>query len=75
MTAGHLIVLSCMGLIMFFAGGKAATDAAIGYGTAPLWIGFAVFIMIIETFVAILQAYIFTTLSIIFVGASVHPEH
>ncbi|MCC7013633.1 MAG: F0F1 ATP synthase subunit A [Planctomycetes bacterium] len=73
MTAGHLIVLSCMGLIMFFA--KAGANAAVGYGSAPLAVGFGVFIMIIETFVAILQAYIFTMLSIIFVGAAVHPEH
>lgn len=73
MTAGHLIVLSCMGLIMFFAD-KGANIVA-GYGSAPLAVGFAVFIMIIETFVALLQAYIFTMLSIIFVGACVHPEH
>lgn len=73
MTAGHLIVLSCMGLIMFFA--EAGANAVAGYGSAPLAVGFAVFIMIIETFVALLQAYIFTMLSIIFVGASVHPEH
>ena len=39
-----------MGLIMFFAGRGA--NAAIGYGSAPLAVGFAVFIMIIETFVA-----------------------
>ena len=73
MTAGHLIVLSCMGLIMFFAEGGA--KAVVGYGSAPLAVGFAAFIMIIETFVAVLQAYIFTMLSIIFVGASIHPEH
>jgi len=71
MTAGHLIVLSCMGLIMFFGQSK----AAVGFGSAPLAVGFGVFIMIIETFVALLQAYIFTTLSIIFVGAAIHPEH
>jgi F-type H+-transporting ATPase subunit a len=71
MTAGHLIVLSCMGLIMFF--GQA--QAAVGFGSAPLAVGFGVFIMIIETFVALLQAYIFTTLSIMFVGAAIHPEH
>ena len=29
----------------------------------------------IKAFVALLQAYIFTQLSIIFVGASIHPEH
>ena len=31
--------------------------------------------MIIESFVALLQAYIFTMLSILFVNASIHPEH
>ena len=73
MTGGHLIVLSCMGLIMFF--GAKGANAFAGWGSAPLAIGFAVFIMIIETFVALLQAYIFTMLSILFVGAAVHPEH
>lgn len=73
MTAGHLIVLSCMGLIMFFAGRGA--NPVVGWSSAPLAVAFAVFVMIIETFVAVLQAYIFTTLSIIFIGAAVHPEH
>ncbi len=73
MTGGHLIVLSCMGLIMFF--GDQGAKAAVGYSSAPLAVGFAVFIMLIETFVAMLQAFIFTQLSIIFVNTSVHPEH
>jgi F-type H+-transporting ATPase subunit a len=73
MTAGHLIVLSCMGLILFFA--KGGANSVAGWGSAPLCVAFAAFIMIIETFVAVLQAYIFTMLSIIFVNASVHPEH
>lgn len=72
MTGGHMVVLSFMGLIFFFAG----TDhSAMGYAVSPIAVGFAVFIMIIEAFVALLQAYIFTQLSILFVGASVHPEH
>jgi len=73
MTGGHLIVLSCMGLIMFFAGRGA--NAIAGWGSAPLAVGFAVFIMIIESFVALLQAYIFTMLSILFVHTAIHPEH
>ena len=73
MTGGHLIVLTCMGLIMFFAEGGA--NAVVGYGSAPAAVGFAVFIMIIESFVACLQAYIFTMLSVLFVQASIHPEH
>ncbi|MCA8979484.1 MAG: F0F1 ATP synthase subunit A [Planctomycetes bacterium] len=72
MTGGHLVVLSFMGLIFFFAG---SMGSGAGYGVSPVAVGFAVFIMIIEVFVAMLQAYIFTQLSILFVGASVHPEH
>lgn len=72
MTGGHMVVLSFMGLIFFF--GQAMGDT-MGYAVSPVAIGFAVFIMIIESFVALLQAYIFTQLSILFVNASIHPEH
>ena len=71
MTAGHLIVLSAMGLIFYFG----AQSSTLGWVAAPLAVGFAVFIMIIESFVAMLQAYIFTYLTILFVQACVHPEH
>ncbi len=72
MTGGHMVVLSFMGLIFFLAG---LWGNAGAWGAAPLAVGFAVFIMIIEAFVALLQAYIFTQLSIIFIGTSIHPEH
>ena len=68
-----LVVLSFMGLIFLFAGND--KNASVGFGVAPIAIGFAVFIMIIEAFVAMVQAYIFTLLSSLFIGASVHPEH
>jgi len=72
MTGGHMVVLSFMGLIFFFG---QAFGAAVGYGSAPVALLFAVFIMIIEGFVAFVQAYVFTVLSAIFVGMSLHPEH
>ncbi len=72
LSGGHMVVLSFMGLIFFFAD---RWGAGAGWGIAPLGLGFAVFIMIIESFVAMVQAYVFTQLSIIFVNASVHPEH
>lgn len=71
MTGGHLVVLSFIGLI--FTMGELSPVA--GWGSAPFAVGFAIFIMIIEAFVAMLQAYIFTQLSVLFVSASVHPEH
>ena len=72
MSGGHMVVLSFMGLFFFLA---QLWGTAGGWGSVPIGVGFAVFIMIIEAFVAMLQAYIFTQLSIVFIGASVHPEH
>jgi ATP synthase subunit 6 len=71
MTGGHLVVLSFTALVFMFAG----TFGSIGMALSPVWVGFAVFIMIIEAFVALVQAYIFTLLSALFIGASIHPEH
>lgn len=72
MTGGHMVVLSFMGLLFFVAG--SAGDVA-AYSASPLVVAFAVFIMIIESFVALLQAYVFTMLSIMFIQASFHPDH
>ncbi len=71
MLAGHLVVLSFMGLIFFFA----QSLHEVAYAVAVPATALAVFIMIIEGFVALLQAYIFTYLSILFVGMCMHPEH
>ncbi len=72
MTGGHMVVLSFMGMIFFFAG---SDYSSIAWGVSVPAVGFGVFIMIIEAFVALLQAYIFTQLSCLFVGACLHPEH
>ncbi len=72
MSGGHMVVLSFMGLIFFFA---ESMGHGAGFAASPVALAFAVFIMIIEAFVAMLQAYIFTQLSIMFVNASIHPEH
>ncbi len=42
---------------------------------APVAVGFALFINILEVFIALLQAYIFTMLTSLFMGMSIHPEH
>jgi F-type H+-transporting ATPase subunit a len=72
MTGGHMVVLSFMGLL-FLVAGMAGSGAA--WAASPVLVGFAVFIMIIEAFVAMLQAYVFTMLSVMFIQASIHPEH
>ena len=72
MTGGHMVVLSFMGLLFLVASMAGQTAA---YAASPVLVGFAVFIMIIEAFVALLQAYVFTMLSVMFIQASIHPEH
>jgi F-type H+-transporting ATPase subunit a len=72
MTGGHMVVLSFMGLLFLMAG---LAGPFASYATSPLLVGFAVFIMIIEAFVALLQAYVFTMLSVMFIQSSIHPEH
>jgi len=68
MTAGHLVMLSLFGLV-YLAG-------TFLMGIPSLFaMAFAVGICGLEVMVAFIQAYIFTYLSIVFVGASVHPEH
>jgi F-type H+-transporting ATPase subunit a len=73
MLAGHLVIASLIGLIFLFT--KLMGGSPIAYATAVPAVGMAVFIFIIEAFVTLLQAYIFTYLSIIFLQLAMHPDH
>ncbi len=73
MLAGHLVIASAIGLIFLFA--NMLEGAALSYLTALPCVGLAVFIYIIEAFIALLQAYIFTLLSVTFVYQAIHQEH
>ncbi len=66
MTAGHIIILSLIGLTFLF---KSVFVGA--FVTVP----FSLFVFLLEIFVAVLQAYIFTTLSAVFIGMMAHSEH
>ena len=71
MIAGHIIILSFIVLIFIFG----AMSHAAGYGFSPLSIVFAVFIYFIEILVAFIQAYIFTTLTAVFIGQALEDGH
>ena len=60
MAAGHIIVISLVGLIFVFK----------SIYMAPVSIAFTLFIDLLECLVALLQAYIFTMLTALFIGAS-----
>lgn len=63
-TAGSIIILSLISLIFIMS-----------YSGIIIAIPFALFIYCLEIFVAILQAYIFTMLSVIFISMAIHQEH
>jgi len=65
MTSGKIVILSLIGLIFFFQ----------SIVVAPVSILFTLFIMVLKMFIALLQAYIFTMLSALFIGMAVHQEH
>ena len=74
MTAGHIVLMSLVGLIFFFA---QEMGQIVGWGVAPISVLFSVFIYLLELLVAFLQAYIFTMLSAVFVGLALgdHAHH
>jgi F-type H+-transporting ATPase subunit a len=70
MVAGHLVLLGIMGLITAAASystGLWATVTGISVVSCTLF-------SLLELFVAFLQAYIFTFLSALFIGAAVHQH-
>jgi F-type H+-transporting ATPase subunit a len=69
MTAGHFVILSLFGIIFLF-GNLQGWNYVIGFTTAALVTG----IMLLELFVAFLQAYVFALLSAVFIGLMQH-EH
>ena len=73
-TAGHIIVLSLVGLIFVFGNfGESTGGAATG---AALAVPLTLFISLLELLVAALQAFIFTLLSALFIGQAVEePAH
>jgi len=71
MLAGHIIIISLVSLIFIFG----ALNKAIGWAFSPLSVAFVIFIYLIEFLIAFLQAYIFTTLTAVFVGQAFEGSH
>lgn len=65
MTAGHIVILALLGLIFILR----------TYIVVPVSVSFALFIYLLEILVALIQAYIFTMLSSLFIGMAYHQEH
>jgi len=65
MVAGHAVILSFFGLIF----------VAQSYIIAPLPLAGVLFISLLEVFIAHLQAFIFTILTVLFTTMAMHPSH
>lgn len=78
MVAGHLVLLAILGLAF---GAHAAAEFTTPQGVGAMWwvtasaavIGCTLLSML-ELFVAFLQAYVFTLLSALFIGAAIHKH-
>jgi F-type H+-transporting ATPase subunit a len=65
MFAGHLVIFTVLGLIFLFK----------NLIISPFPILMIVFLSLLEILIALIQAYIFTILSTVFIGMAIHPEH
>jgi len=74
-TAGHIAILSFIGLIFIF--GKSGESIGGGVMGAVLSTALTLFMMAIELIVAFIQAFVFTLLTASYIGAAVeeHEHH
>jgi F-type H+-transporting ATPase subunit a len=69
MMGGHAVLYAMLGMIFLFGAGAA------GIAVIPASIAVSIAVYFLELFVAFLQAYVFTFLVTVFLGAAVHPDH
>ena len=65
MNAGHIVILVLLGFIFIFK----------SWGVVGISVFGALAIFMLELFVAVLQAYVFTFLTAVFMGLALHPDH
>jgi F-type H+-transporting ATPase subunit a len=74
MTGGHIAILSILSFVFLFTEMFGRAIAGIGVGmivSVPLAVG----ISALEIIVVLVQAYVFTLLSAVFIGMAIHVHH
>src|SRR5688572_13180630 len=74
MTGGHIAILAILSFVFLFTEMFGSAMAGIGVGLAvsvPLAVG----ISALEIIVVLVQAYVFTLLSAVFIGMAIHVHH
>jgi len=74
-AGGHFMVLSLIGLIFLLS--KNGTSPTGAFSIMPLSVAFTLGIMVLEFLVALIQAYVFTLLTAVFIGQALesHSHH
>ena len=72
MTAGHIGMVAIFGL-PFLLNETLGTGFAFGSGFISVSLNTAIFFL--EIIVCLVQAYVFTLLSAVFIGMAIHAEH
>ena len=77
MVAGHVMLSLLLVTGWIFTSNLIVNFGEIGAKgfAGPLWFTFGLGIFVFEMLVAVIQAYIFTLLSAVYIQSSVHPEH
>jgi len=70
-TAGHIIILSFVSLILIFGQNSVGVGYGVGIGSTL----FMIFMFFIELLVAFLQAYVFTLLAALYFGDATQEAH
>lgn len=74
MTGGHIAILAILSFVFLFA--EKAGHALVGIGAGVvLSVPMAVAVSGLEIIVVLVQAYVFTLLSAVFIGMAIHAHH
>ncbi|MEX0609963.1 MAG: F0F1 ATP synthase subunit A [Balneolaceae bacterium] len=72
MLSGKIMIIAILGLIFIFAD---TFGSAAGYGVSVFSVVLTVLLYALKVFVGLLQAYIFTLLSAVFIGMAAEDHH
>ena len=73
MTGGHIALLALLSLMAIF--GEMFDSAAAGVGVSFISVPMAAAIATLEVIVVLVQAYVFTLLTAVFIGMAIHVHH
>lgn len=72
MLSGKIMIVCILGLIFVFA---EMFGALFGASSGIIWVALTALLYVLKAFIALLQAYIFTLLSAVFIGMAAEEHH